>query len=95
MKYIITSILLLSLIGCSTTKGMQETIIDNKSKTEYVFPDDKYLKTCDELPTLKGNLPKDLYIWGTETAIKYDDCSYNKDVLANWIIRFREDILNK
>lgn len=95
MKNILIISILLIITGCSTTRGMQEVIVDNKSKTEYVFPDDKFLKSCEELPTLKGNLPKDLYIWGTETAIKYDDCSYNKDVLADWILRFKQDIINK
>lgn len=95
MRVILILLLFTLIAGCSTTKGMQEVIVDNKSKTEYVFPDDKYMTSCEELPTLKGNLPKDLYIWGTDTAVKYDECSYSKDVLSDWIKRFKEDILNK
>ncbi len=91
MKYLL---LLLLLTGCASTKNMQEVIVDSKTKTEYVFPDDKYLESCKELKELKGNLPKDLYLWGVDAATQYNSCSDDKDVLADWIKRFKNN-LNK
>lgn len=86
--------LIVFLNGCASTKGMQEVIIDSKTKTEYVFPDDKYLESCKELSELKGNKPKDLYLWGVDTANQYNSCSQDKDILADWIKRFKNN-LNK
>jgi len=85
----------LFITGCSSTKEIQEVIVDKSTKKEYVFPDEKYLESCKEPPLLKGNKPKDLYLWGIDTANQYNSCSFDKDVLSDWIKRFKEDIEKK
>ncbi len=86
--------LVLFLTGCASTKEMQEVIVDKSNKKEYVFPDEKYLKSCEELPLLKGNKPKDLYLWGIDASNQYNSCSFDKDVLSEWIKRLKKDLEN-
>lgn len=102
MRKILIAFILLNLTACSTTKGMQEVIVDNKTKTEYVFPDESLLATCTELPVLhtskelgRNILPADFYKWGVDAAIVYDKCADNKDKLAEWILRFKKDVTKK
>ena len=80
------------ITGCaSTTKEIQDVIVDKRNKKEYVFPDEKYLESCKDLPLLKGKKAKDLYLWGIDASILYDKCATDKEVLSDWIKRFKEE----
>ncbi len=92
---IFVCISLVSLTACSSlkTKEMQEVIVDNRTKTAYVFPEDKYLIQCKELQELKSKKIADLYrLAKDEYPEQYYKCSDDKDVLAEWILRFKKDI---
>lgn len=96
IRFIVLIVFILLITGCaSTTKEMQEVIVDKRNKKEYVFPDDKYLEECKELPLLKGKKAKDLYLWGIDAATLYDKCATEKEVLSDWIKRFKEETNSK
>lgn len=92
IKYIFLLTLLISGCASTNTKEIQEVIIDKSNKKEYVFPDNKYLETCNELPLLEGKKLKDLYSWGVNASIEYDKCASSKDVLSDWLKRFKEEL---
>ncbi len=62
MKYIIIISLLL-LSGCSTfsTKEEQSVIVNNKTKTATLYPEDKYLSYCGKFSKIEEGTFKEFY----------------------------------